>query len=236
MLNFVDDSPILLFLRAAFLGYSSKGDTKACLNGYPLCPKDPDQLVNYLNNHNGGFFKFFNRQLQHQPNYSPYFNKYLNDTDKELRDLKLTPRLPKVGFASRILNDPIDIVEIGHYGKIANTRLPIHDVDYDKAVLTQHHQPQSDLAYDNNEQNSVYSTRKAKKISFPGKMTKSFTANVMIFPDRTGTGNLILSEDPAVGLKISFVGEPSEKGKPKVKFLYDSERHSKKMRFPEDED
>lgn len=234
MLNFVDNSPILLFLRAAFLGYSSKGDTKACLNGYPLCPKDPDQLVNYLNNHNGGFFRFFNQQLQHQPQYSAHLKKYLNETDKELRDLKLTPRLPKLGFASRILNDPIDILEIGKYGKIANTRLPVRNVDYNKVVSQ--YQPPADLAYDNNEQNSVFPTRKDKKISFPGRVTKSFTANVMIFPDRTGTGNLILSEDPAVGLKISFVGEAPEKSKSKVKFLYDNERYGKKMRFPVDEE
>lgn len=239
MLNFVDDSPILLFLRAAFLGYSSKGDPKVCLNGYPLCPKDPDQLVNYLNNHNGGFFRFFNRQLRRQPHYPPHVHKRLNATDEEVRggggDLHFSPRLRKLGFAARILNDPIEIEDIGqYYGKIANIRQQIRDPP-------QYQSPAADPVVDGNEQNSALPARKAKKIAFPGRPAKSafVTANVMIFPDRTGTGNLVLSGDPSVGLKISFADDDTapETGKTsKVKFLYDRQRYPKKMRFPEDED
>ncbi|XP_001950236.1 protein pygopus [Acyrthosiphon pisum] len=73
VLNFVDDSPLLMFGRAALLGYNARGDSKYCTTAYPTCPRDPDQLINYLNNHNGGFFRFFNQQLpQYAPQYAPY--------------------------------------------------------------------------------------------------------------------------------------------------------------------
>lgn len=68
VLNFVDDSPLLMFGRAALLGYNARGDPRSCTTAYPTCPRDPDQLINYLNNHNGGFFRFFNQQL---PQYVP---------------------------------------------------------------------------------------------------------------------------------------------------------------------
>ncbi|VVC35989.1 Hypothetical protein CINCED_3A025132 [Cinara cedri] len=71
VLNFVDDSPLLMFGRAALLGYNARGDPGSCHTAYPTCPRDPDQLINYLNNHNGGFFRFFNQQLpQFVPQYA----------------------------------------------------------------------------------------------------------------------------------------------------------------------
>ncbi|KAI5726714.1 hypothetical protein M8J76_007382 [Diaphorina citri] len=77
VLNFVDESPILVFGRAALLGYTARGDSRQCLTAYPLCPRNPDQLVDYLNNHNGGFFRFFNQQLPHIPQYAPFYqNNY----------------------------------------------------------------------------------------------------------------------------------------------------------------
>ncbi|KAL1455631.1 hypothetical protein WDU94_009713 [Cyamophila willieti] len=79
VLNFVDESPFLVFGRAALLGYTTRGDPRQCLTAYPLCPRNPDQLVDYLNNHNGGFFRFFNQQLPHIPQYAPFYqNNYQN--------------------------------------------------------------------------------------------------------------------------------------------------------------
>ncbi|XP_075227248.1 uncharacterized protein LOC142327795 [Lycorma delicatula] len=75
VLNFVDDSPLLVFGRAAVLGYTARGDPRACLVAYPTCPRDPDKLVDYLNNHNGGFFRFFNQQI---PQYAPQYQYYQN--------------------------------------------------------------------------------------------------------------------------------------------------------------
>ncbi|RZF36209.1 hypothetical protein LSTR_LSTR008535 [Laodelphax striatellus] len=76
VLNFVDDSPLLVFGRAAVLGYTARGDPRACLVAYPTCPRDPDKLVDYLNNHNGGFFRFFSNQQI--PQYAPHYQYYLN--------------------------------------------------------------------------------------------------------------------------------------------------------------
>lgn len=59
-----------MFGRAALLGYNARGDPRSCTTAYPTCPRDPDQLINYLNNHNGGFFRFFNQQL---PQYAPQY-------------------------------------------------------------------------------------------------------------------------------------------------------------------
>lgn len=59
VLNFMDDNPLFIFGRAALLGAASRGNSAACLDAYPTCPRDADRLVHYLNNHNGGFFRFF---------------------------------------------------------------------------------------------------------------------------------------------------------------------------------
>ena len=53
-------SPVPVFAKAALLGYVSKGNSDSCLSAYPLCPREPDKLVQYLNNYNGGFFRYFN--------------------------------------------------------------------------------------------------------------------------------------------------------------------------------
>ncbi|XP_033321518.2 uncharacterized protein LOC117217787 [Megalopta genalis] len=54
-------SPFLNFGRAMVLGYSNRGNSVACFRAFPKCPKDPGQLIYYLNNYNGGFFRLFNR-------------------------------------------------------------------------------------------------------------------------------------------------------------------------------
>ncbi|XP_078049299.1 uncharacterized protein LOC144476359 [Augochlora pura] len=54
-------SPFLNFGRAMVLGYSNRGDSVACFRAFPKCPRDPSQLIYYLNNYNGGFFRLFNR-------------------------------------------------------------------------------------------------------------------------------------------------------------------------------
>lgn len=54
-----ETSPIFNFARAAVLGYSSNGNSAMCFRAFPRCPRNPDKLVHYLNNYNGGFFRFF---------------------------------------------------------------------------------------------------------------------------------------------------------------------------------
>ncbi|XP_065076829.1 uncharacterized protein LOC135700291 [Ochlerotatus camptorhynchus] len=53
-----DSSPWLKFSRAALLGYGIGANS--CDVYYPKCPKDESEIIHYLNNHRGGFFRFFN--------------------------------------------------------------------------------------------------------------------------------------------------------------------------------
>ncbi|KYN15368.1 PREDICTED: uncharacterized protein LOC108764979 [Trachymyrmex cornetzi] len=77
-------SPILSFARATVLGYNSNGNPAMCYRAFPRCPRNPDKLLHYLNNHNGGFFQFFNRGGHERYSQSSYA---LQDTDNsELRE------------------------------------------------------------------------------------------------------------------------------------------------------
>nr|XP_036672148.1 uncharacterized protein LOC108019418 [Drosophila suzukii]XP_036672149.1 uncharacterized protein LOC108019418 [Drosophila suzukii] len=50
-------SPALIYGRAALLGLS--GGERSCIQTYAKCPKNDMEIIHYLNNHRGGFFKFF---------------------------------------------------------------------------------------------------------------------------------------------------------------------------------
>lgn len=252
VLNFVDDSPILLFARAALLGYSTKGDNKACFTAYPTCPKDPDKLVDYLNNHNGGFFRFFNQQLQYTPQYQQSLRKRNNnDNDhngnnnkrKKLRKNKTYnderskksityPR--KYGFAPRIMNNPVNIETIDDYlSKITNTNQPTRDHKNKFVFLSTENKPKDLLTHSSDNYKLLFPTRSAKKISFP---EKSGASNEMIFPDRTGTGNLILSDDSNGKYRIIFADEGKlNRRKNKIKFSTETKEQKLKTKFPQEE-
>uniref|UniRef100_A0A1B0D6Q6 Uncharacterized protein n=1 Tax=Phlebotomus papatasi TaxID=29031 RepID=A0A1B0D6Q6_PHLPP len=73
-------SPALIFGRAALLGFS--GGESRCDSAYPRCPKNEDDVLNYLNNHRGGFFRFFNGGASfgddipsYQQNYRPSYQQ-----------------------------------------------------------------------------------------------------------------------------------------------------------------
>ncbi|XP_058123485.1 uncharacterized protein LOC131294643 [Anopheles ziemanni] len=59
-----DSSPWLKFSRAALLGYGIGANS--CDAYYPKCPKDEMEILYYLNNHRGGFFRFFSNGDQGQ--------------------------------------------------------------------------------------------------------------------------------------------------------------------------
>ncbi|XP_015112279.1 uncharacterized protein LOC107037955 [Diachasma alloeum] len=52
-------SPLLTFGKSALMGYTNRGNPDVCYRQYPRCPREPSAVVDYLNNHNGGFFRFF---------------------------------------------------------------------------------------------------------------------------------------------------------------------------------
>ncbi|XP_032599452.1 uncharacterized protein LOC6558437 [Drosophila grimshawi] len=57
-------SPALIYGRAALLGIS--GGERSCVQTYEKCPKNEMEIIHYLNNHRGGFFKFFS-EPEEQP-------------------------------------------------------------------------------------------------------------------------------------------------------------------------
>ncbi|XP_063383312.1 uncharacterized protein LOC134669589 [Cydia fagiglandana] len=74
--NGISSSPLFVFGRAVFLGMTSKANPGTCRYAYPQCPNDPEQLVHYLNNHNGGFFRFFAApQLNQQQGLEQFYNQ-----------------------------------------------------------------------------------------------------------------------------------------------------------------
>ncbi|CAB3233012.1 unnamed protein product [Arctia plantaginis] len=82
--NSVSSSPLFLFGRAAVLGMTSTGNTISCHRAYPQCPRDPTELVNYLNNHNGGFFRFFGQPgPQKQQNLEQFYNHLAGQTGQQ---------------------------------------------------------------------------------------------------------------------------------------------------------
>ncbi|KAH8286942.1 hypothetical protein KR018_011055 [Drosophila ironensis] len=60
-------SPALIYGRAALLGLS--GGDRSCIQTYEKCPKNEMEIIHYLNNHRGGFFKFFS-EPEEQPTAS----------------------------------------------------------------------------------------------------------------------------------------------------------------------
>ncbi|XP_050435977.1 uncharacterized protein LOC126842836 [Adelges cooleyi] len=164
VLNFVDDSPLLMFGRAALLGYNSRNDPRSCLAAYPTCPRDPDRLIDYLNNHNGGFFRFFNQQIpQYAPQYAQQYNAYKTRADKELR-----PRILS-GQPSQYYEVPsaYDLPLQSATNKPAVFPDYINGGTYANSYVSQFKFPSNH--------------RRGKKLTEPAKM---------IFPDRTGTGGL----------------------------------------------
>ncbi|XP_011876301.1 PREDICTED: uncharacterized protein LOC105566703 [Vollenhovia emeryi] len=87
-------SPVLSFARAAVLGYSSNGNPATCYRAFPRCPRNPDKVVHYLNNHNGGFFRFFNGVGQGSYPQSSYVSQ---DNSEFLRERRW--KAPPPGIA-----------------------------------------------------------------------------------------------------------------------------------------
>lgn len=218
VLNFVDDSPLLMFGRAALLGYNSRDDPRSCITAYPTCPRDPDQLINYLNNHNGGFFRFFNQQL---PQYAPQYAGYKGRADK----YKESPRILS-GSPSQYYDVPSAYDLPLQTGPQRPTVFPLDHQDY----------------YGGNYYgggaagagaNNVATYSDVGNFKFPsnhrrGKSTTPNNSKMVFPPDRTGTGGLRADLDQYGNYKgVYYDGET-------VKFADQDHNGSNKMKFPED--
>ncbi|KAL0120771.1 hypothetical protein PUN28_008453 [Cardiocondyla obscurior] len=86
-----DMSPLLGFARAAVLGYNSNGNPAMCYRAFPNCPRNPDKLVYYLNNHKGGFFRLFNRAGYESYPQSSYISRGNSEFLRERKRKALPP-------------------------------------------------------------------------------------------------------------------------------------------------
>ncbi|CAH0596533.1 unnamed protein product [Chrysodeixis includens] len=93
----VSSSPLIVFGRAAVLGVTSKNNPAACSRAYPQCPNDPEKLIYYLNNHNGGFFRFFGQPELSQPHNLEQFYGYLAGQYGLLQPQGAPNRYPNTG-------------------------------------------------------------------------------------------------------------------------------------------
>lgn len=176
-LNIADVSPVILLGKAAVIGIVSRGNDKQCGASYPNCPNDPDELINYLNNYNGGFFRYFNglhagrnplQRAQERILTKPY-NEY-----------------------SEQIKFPVGINTFAYHPSVHVYKSP-------KTLVF------SDYGGESNRGTFKGSRRKRKGFLFPTEKNNEFIfqkplANYPVtpplFPDRTGTGELIIdSED-----------------------------------------
>lgn len=191
-------SPIPTFAKAALLGYISKGNSDKCLSAYPTCPSDPDKLVQYLNNYNGGFFRFFNGiSPQPTPQYSPQFQNYGGD-------MQNSPYRNLVA-EQRIQNKPAAYIPNKYPGNDA-TSIPNH-ISSGNFNLNKNRSPKT-LIFPNDDGDDFneFTFRKPKELPFSinhyhsneldlQRPLPNHHASPMIFPDRTGTGDLRLDTE-----------------------------------------
>ncbi|XP_044256710.1 uncharacterized protein LOC123006353 [Tribolium madens] len=180
-------SPIPVFAKAALLGYVSKGNSDSCLDAYPQCPRDPNKLVHYLNNYNGGFFRFF-KGVDTRPgqviNYPQNFplRPYQNSIAQE-----------------RIQNRPLQYVSNNYVGSSDPVVFSNND---DFNVYSR--LPKT-LSFPNDDDNrfNEFAFKKPKELPFSiseyysneldlQRPLPNHRVTPMIFPDRTGTGDLRL--------------------------------------------
>lgn len=193
----------MYFTKAALLGVASRKDRNSCYSSYPRCPQDPDQLVKYLNNHNGGFFRYFNGQNVPQ----------FRDGNQDNQIQKRIQNKPAIYTDNFIRNDYRD----RYYNPVYyndGTRQGTRNIKFEDS--TQKYIPVHDFIdyYPVKESNSIqFSSGKrgrdlkepGGKILFPaddysekyngGGGNNGFFPNHLrpvepIYPDRTGTGNL----------------------------------------------
>lgn len=201
---------MLHFGKAALLGLSSKGNTGTCSYAYPECPSDPDKVVNYLNNHNGGFFRFFNeapvRNFQQYRHQTPYRKKAVaeqriqnnvldyNDNIRYQNSVVFPKEEDESNFDHTYDFRSEKALKFPTSDFISNNKL--NQETYDFSFYS--HQP---LKFPNDE--NYNTNRKPKELHYYNpdydldlqKPLPNHKATPMIFPDRTGTGDLRLDPE-----------------------------------------
>lgn len=209
-LNVFDVSPIITLGSAVLLGITSNGNDRQCITSYPKCPTNTDALIYYLNNYNGGFFRYFNgiqssnnfkstTYAREYPNYM-YVGKY-----DDSNTIRIGGNLPNA--EKRILTKPYN----EFYSKLytQHIKFPLENTFPIKSYqIYQYKSPKTLVFPDyNNESNQDIfkgSYRKRKGFSFPTeknnelifeKPSPNYLTTSQILPDRTGTGELIIDTE-----------------------------------------
>ncbi|XP_012277679.1 uncharacterized protein LOC105698207 [Orussus abietinus] len=99
VLSSTESAPLLNFAKATLTGYSSKGNPGNCFKEYPRCPRNPDDLVNYLNNHNGGFFRFF-KSIRGNAGNTPQQGPYVTQGERVVYGQARVEQTPPLGFSN----------------------------------------------------------------------------------------------------------------------------------------
>jgi hypothetical protein len=240
-LNFDDSSPLMVFGRAILLGITTKGVPSTCFSAYPTCPRDPDRLVDYLNNHNGGFFRFFGTQ---QPYYPPY---HLSRIQTGSSHFTTTSR-PHDIRGNHPHQFPNQIAT-----SLKPPLLPPHR--YTDLFRPEASTSRLTLVFPSNGNNrqskglkffnpNVTENSGVKAFSFPGTGDSKLGLHIerppleqmkhtapMTFPDKTGTGELILDNKYVKGSLLN-VSPFSEFGSQYETFDFTSNRKAK-LKFPQ---
>ncbi|XP_045482211.1 uncharacterized protein LOC123686238 [Harmonia axyridis] len=193
--NGMELNPLFSFGKAALLGYSSKGNAGTCMYAYPECPRDPEKLVEYLNNYNGGFFRFFNGihpqyqqnqppYLFHRPQYPINFHPGLYNNYKNAEKRILTR--PDFGDALQGVRQQKEV-------KFPNNLREVNNELYQTENF-QNSWPSRTLRFPmRNEDANERPLRQPKGLTVFQRPTPDHRPTPMIFPDRTGTGELKFS-------------------------------------------
>lgn len=208
-LNVFDVSPIVTLGSAVLLGITSKGNDRQCITSYPKCPSNPDALIYYLNNYNGGFFRYFNGIRPGHNLPLTYANKYPNymyiGKNDDGNMIRIGRNLQNA--QERILTKPYKEFHSKLYAP--HIKFPRENTFPIKSYqIYQYKSPKTLVFPDyNNESNREIfkgSYRKRKGFSFPTeknnelifqKPLPNYLATSQILPDRTGTGELIIDSE-----------------------------------------
>ncbi|XP_066248598.1 uncharacterized protein [Euwallacea similis] len=205
-------SPVLHFGKAALLGFAARGNTRSCRLAYPECPSDPEKLMKYLNNHNGGFFRFFQglntQQNQYNPqNYAQSFNHYAPGYFSKKAAVAEERIQNRPGF---YVNNPEGLDHKEHRGFAFGDNNLNNDIPEINKVAFPHtdigdsglQQQENRLLFKFPSQTDNVPSRHGKRLQFLQlnnvdsfdiqRPLPNHVPSKNIFPDRTGTGELKL--------------------------------------------
>ncbi|KAF4520006.1 hypothetical protein B566_EDAN007154 [Ephemera danica] len=175
-------------------GFFDFSGLRGIAESYPECPRDPDRLVDYLNNHNGGFFKLFNPQepIQEEPTTRrpPYFR----------RGKKKYPPEGSSGFdENRPLSPSKDVPISGKPPILAET-----DYNYDDQSNYVTARPQRDIYTD-----PTRPYKKRKPVFFDQSAPLSNQNNNNFNNDRPSAPNRIVFDDNKIPQSYQTTAKPN---------------------------